>query len=180
MARGGAEAPRRKGARKLLDKESAWDYLLWLLGRRMYTAAELTRKLEKRGLGAETAEELIARLTELKLIDDASYTDMYVSSREASRGRLGLMQELRRKGVAQEVVEARLEELTPEAQLAAATALLRKNAWRYRPEEGATSDTEARLKARAKAFAFLARRGFTVAAAQDAVAAVGWFDEDGA
>ncbi len=144
----------------------------------MYTTAELTKKLLRRGIDEAEAARLIARLTELKLVDDAAYTDQYVSSRAGVRGRLGLRRELTRKGVAPELVEERLTELTPEGQLTAATALLRKNAWRYEPESGEPPHHDARLRARSKAFAFLARRGFTVDAVQGALEAVGWFEDD--
>lgn len=162
-----------------LKPERAWDYLLFLLSRRMYTTAELVEKLGRRGIEEPDAQRLIARLAELQLVDDATYTTMYIGSRSASRGRLGLRQELRRKGVAPELVDEGLAELTPEAQLSSATALLEKNAWRYRPpapESGA--NRELLLKARAKAFAFLARRGFAADAVSGAIAAVGWFDDD--
>lgn len=186
-----------------LSPERAWDYLLFLLSRRMYTTAELTDKLLRRGIDEAEAARLVVRLADLKLVDDVVYTDQYVNSRSSSRGRLGLRRELTRKGVAPELVEERLTELTPEGQLAAATALLRKNAWRYEPqaaqepqaaeepqagEEPQAAEEppggeerlrrEARLRARSKAFAFLARRGFTVDAAQGALEAVGWFDDD--
>lgn len=180
-----------------LSPERAWDYLLFLLSRRMYTTAELTDKLLRRGIDEAEAARLVARLAELKLVDDVVYTDQYVDSRSSSRGRLGLRRELTRKGVAPELVEERLTELTPEGQLAAATALLRKNAWRYEPQAAQEPQAgeephaaeeppggeerlrrEARLRARSKAFAFLARRGFTVDAAQGALEAVGWFDDD--
>ncbi|MBX3140845.1 MAG: regulatory protein RecX [Trueperaceae bacterium] len=175
------EAERRSNRKppKPLTRDTAWDYLLYLLSRRMYTTAELTRKLVRRGLDPELATALVGRLVELELVNDATYADLYVSTRSATKGRLGLRQELRQKGVAPEIAEARLEELTPEDQLAAATALLRKNAWRYRPGAAdPTADRMAVMKARAKAFAFLARRGFSVDASQGAVAAVGWFEDD--
>ncbi|MFA5568479.1 MAG: regulatory protein RecX [Trueperaceae bacterium] len=174
-----------------LSPERAWDYLLFLLSRRMYTTAELTDKLLRRGIDEAEAARLVVRLADLKLVDDVVYTDQYVNSRSSSRGRLGLRRELTRKGVAPELVEERLTELTPEGQLAAATALLRKNAWRYEPQAAQEPQAaeeppggeerlrrEARLRARSKAFAFLARRGFTVDAAQGALEAVGWFDDD--
>lgn len=159
-----------------LKPERAWDYLLYLLSRRMYTTAELASRLQLRGIDEAQAQALLARLVELKLVDDVTYTDMYVSSRLASRGRLGLRRELAQKGVDPEVVEARLTELTPESQVEAAKELLEKNAWRYRPAEGL--GTEERLKARAKAFAFLARRGFGVDAVQGALEKLGWFAGD--
>jgi len=144
----------------------------------MYTTVELTRKLLRRGLDPDLADSLVTRLVELELVNDAVYADLYVSTRSGAKGRLGLRQELRQKGVAPEIAEARLAELTPDDQLAAATALLRKNAWRYRQAEADATDRLAALKARAKAFAFLARRGFPVDAAQGAIDAVGWFEDE--
>lgn len=179
MSEGEAEGRRGRRPPQPLTRDTAWNYLLDLLSRRMYTTAELARKLQRRGLDPDLGAALVDRLTELGLVDDATYADLYVSTRSATKGRLGLRQELRQKGVAPEITEARLAELTPDDQLAAATALLRKNAWRYRPGEPDTTDRLVALKARAKAFAFLARRGFSVDASQGALEAVGWFGGEG-
>jgi len=174
----GASAPRPP------TRERAWEYLLNLLTRQDYTVAELRSKLARRGVGGDTAEELLARLVELGLVDDEAYAERYVSSRSQSHGRIALRRELVRRGVDEEVVEPHLDTLDPEQQASAATALLRKNAWRYRPEEpdaeaGAEDDHArfARLKrAEARARAFLARRGFDPDAVQAAIEAVGWFE----
>ncbi len=165
-------------------RERAWEYLLNLLTRQDYTEAELRRKLARRGVEEAMAEELLARLVELRLVDDASYAERFVASRRLSHGRLALRRELSRRGVEEEVAEPHLGGLDPGQQAAAATALLRKNAWRYRPEEPAADAGEedeharfARLKrAEARARAFLARRGFDPDAVQTAVEAVGWFE----
>lgn len=192
----------RRGPKPLATREQAWDYLLLLLGRQAYTLAELRRKLERRG-AEEMAEELLGRLVELRLADDATYAEHYVANRKSSRGRMALTQELRRKGVEHELVSAEVGKLDHAQQVAAAEELLNRNAWRYRPapsnldsepderaahDERATSNqraasnqralSEAVYKARAKAFAFLARRGFDPDAASEALAAVGWFARD--
>jgi len=183
---------RRERKPKPFTKERAWNYLLFLLSRRSYTVAELRERLLRRGLPEEEAEPLLERLAELRLVDDALYAEQYVSSRKEARGRILIRQELRRKGVDPELVDSEVEELTPQQQADAATALLEKNAWRYRPSEpaegddsgGAPDDAErfARreqvYKARAKAFGFLARRGFGAEAASAALERVGWFDHD--
>ncbi|NLG08384.1 MAG: regulatory protein RecX [Deinococcales bacterium] len=184
----GAEGAREARPRKPFTAERAWEYLLFILARRSYTVAELRQRLERRGLPAEEGEPLLERLVELRLVDDALYAEQYVHARQAARGRSALRRELRRKGVDEELVEQELADLTPEQQTEAATELLERNAWRYRPtaeaEAESASDEEAyqrreRLyKARAKAFAFLARRGFGADAAAAAVERVGWFDDD--
>lgn len=184
----GVEGKRRRPSP--LTREGAWEYLLRVLARQSYTVSELRRKLTLREVPEETAEELLARLQELGLVDDAKYAEQYVASRRASRGRLALSQELRRKGIADAVTTRNLAALTTAQQLAAAKELLLKNAWRYRPAtlKGATVEGDAasradefeagtRLsKARAKAMAFLARRGFTADVAAAAIDASGWFE----
>lgn len=199
---GGEAAAERKP--KPFTPERAWNYLLWLLARRSYTVSELRQRLERRGLPEADAEPLLARLVELRLVDDALYAEQYVNSRQAARGRSALRRELQRKGVAEELVEKELEELTPDQQADAATELLERNAWRYRPggragadgrdaegrddgdemdgdvvtEEDAYARRERLYRARSKAFAFLARRGFGADAAATALERVGWFDAD--
>lgn len=185
--------PRQRKARPFTAKR-AWDYLLFLLSRRSYTVAELRERLARRGLPAEEGEPLLERLRELSLVDDALYAEQYVRSRKGERGRLVLRRELRRKGVSEELVEGELAELSADQQAEAAEALLVKNAWRYRPQpspaggpvghgsegfEQAHARRQQRHKARSKAFAFLARRGFSADAAVRALEQVGWFgDED--
>ena len=198
---GGARGSRRD---EPLTRERAWEYLLNILSRRAYTVAELERKLRRRGAEAEVTAALLARLIELRLANDVDYTEQYVSSRKASRGRLALAQELRGRGVEAQTVGAGLAKLDHEQQVAAAETLLLRNAWRYRPvgaaprteepgtEEpgvegpGASDDwagvaqsararSDARFKAKAKAFGFLARRGFDPEAAAEAIERTGWF-----
>lgn len=184
-----SEPRRRRAPRPLETREQAWDYLLLLLSRQSYTLGELRRKLERRGAG-ELAPELLDRLVELRLADDAVYSEQYVASRKSARGRIALTQELRRRGVEPELVAAEVGKLQPAQQVAAAVGLLEKSAWRYRPRsdpEGSDGDTteaaglaisEAPHRAKAKAFAFLARRGFDAETVSRALASVGWFDAD--
>lgn len=181
--------PRQRTPKPFTAKR-AWDYLLFLLARRSYTVAELRERLLRRGLPAEEAEPLLQRLAELRLVDDALYAQQYVSSRKRARGRIVLRRELRRKGVSEDLVNQELAGLSASQQVDAATALLEKHAWRYQPPAatpppgGAYTDAatyerrQALQKARAKAFGFLARRGFPADAAVQALERVGWFGDD--
>lgn len=187
-----------------LDRERAWSYLLDLLARRDYTEAELRERLSRRGVPARDADGMLERLRELRLVDDARFAESYVATRRRSRGRIALRAELRRKGVDPALVERELEPLSRERQVATALALLERFAWRYRPGAsvrgqldvaggsgerstqdeaggGLREDREARRsgqRERARAFAFLARRGFTADVASDAVARSGWWSEE--
>lgn len=175
-----------RGRPSVLAPEKALSYAMWLLGRRAYTEAELRQRLLRRSLAETECDRVLARLKELQLLDDRVFTGAYLRSRAQERGRLALRQELRRKGVDDEVVSEAMagDELTPafdEAQQrAAARALLARHAWRFPMpvDEGAFADEttdeqrerrSAMAKLRAKASAFLARRGFAPDAVAEAV-----------
>lgn len=183
----GAVRPRRG---RPLTADTAWEYLLRVLARQSYTVAELRRKLRLRDFEGAGAEAMLTRLQELRLVDDATYAEQYVASRKGSRGRLGLKRELARKGIEERLANEQLEGLSASHQVAAAIALLQKHAWRYQPPAEMSDDSNestdageyeqrARLqKARAKALGFLARRGFGSDAAQAALDASGWFEQE--
>jgi regulatory protein len=165
-------------ARTPLAPADAWDYALRLLTGRAMSEGELRTRLERRGLPGDDAEHLVRRLVELRLLDDRAYAEAYVRSRAGTRGRLGLRQELRRKGIGEGLVDDALAERSDDAEAHAAQALLRKQSWRFAAVHGA--DRAKAAAARGRAFALLARRGFTPDAARAAVAGVlGDGDDDG-
>jgi regulatory protein len=90
------------------------------------TRAELAAVLAKRGVPDDAAAEVLGRLTEVGMIDDALFAEMWVTSRHRGRGLAGraLSQELRRKGVDDQVVEEAVQTLDPDQELATARALV--------------------------------------------------------
>lgn len=82
--------------------------------------------LAKRGVPAEAADQVLGRLTEVGMIDDALFAEMWVTSRHRGRGLAGraLSQELRRKGVDEELVRDAVDTLEPEQELATARELV--------------------------------------------------------
>lgn len=150
--------PRRRTPPEPLDAGRAWDYALWLLGRQAYSASEIERRLLRRKLPADDAARVIARLIELQLLDDERFATSFVRSRKTAKGPLALRASLRQRGVDDEVVRAALEAEGETDQVGTAAALLERQAWRF---EGARADDrDQALRARARAVAFLARRGF--------------------
>ena len=127
--------------------------MLWLLGRQAYTTGQLKDKLGRKGATEETVAKVLEKLTELKLVDDALYAEAFVRSRSRNKGAIRLRQELFRKGVAEPLVDKAVGELGEAAQLESALALAEKNLWRWKGEP---------RERYAKAYAFLARRGFPV------------------
>lgn len=112
-------------------------------------------------MAPELAAELLDRLEEFGLLDDAAFAEGFVNSRRTRKGRIALSRELRSKGVAEEIIDETLAPLDDAAQLETAVELLERNAWRF---EGVD-----RRRNRARAFAFLARRGFPAGVAADAL-----------
>ena len=132
--------------------ERAWNYTLWLLGRQAYTTGQLRDKLRRKGATEETMTRVLGKLAELKLVDDALYAETFVRSRSRTKGAIRLRQELFQKGVAEPLVDRAVGTLDEAAQLESAAQLAEKNRWRWKGEP---------RERYSKAYAFLARRGFT-------------------
>jgi regulatory protein len=92
------------------------------------TRAELATALHRRGVPAQAAEAVLARFADVQLIDDAMFARAWVDSRHHGRGlaRRALAAELRRRGVAATDIEAAVDQLDPEQELATARALVER------------------------------------------------------
>ncbi len=143
------------------DFKRAWNYVLWLLARKAYTSEELRRKLERKKVTPAGLARILERLGEYRFIDDSAYAERYVRGRKAHKGPLALKSELRLRGVPEADIETALDPLDEGTQLEAATALLRKHVWRFTKDDP--------RKDRARAFAFLSRRGFPSGVAVEAL-----------
>lgn len=118
------------------------------------TRAELAAVLARRGVSPEVADEVLGRLTEVGMVDDALFAEMWVSSRHRGRGLAGraLSQELRRKGVDDELVREAVDTLDPEQELDTARALVAR---RLPATRGLAPDVRVRRLA-----GLLARKGY--------------------
>jgi regulatory protein len=89
---------------------------------------ELAGKLAKKGVPDEVAVRLLDRFEEVGLVDDSAFARDWVRSRQAGRGlaRRALAQELRRKGIQDEVARAALDEVDPDDELSSARDLVRR------------------------------------------------------
>jgi regulatory protein len=81
-----------------------------LLAGRPRTEAELSGRLERGGMDAETVAATVERLRALRLVDDAAFARQWIEERARTRGRSGaaLLAELEAKGVDRSVAEAAL------------------------------------------------------------------------
>lgn len=118
------------------------------------TRAELAMALSDRGVPDDVATAVLSRFTEVGLIDDAAFAQLWVSSRHRSRGLAGraLSQELRRKGVEDDVVRAAVDGLDHEQEAATARALVQR---RLRSTRGLAPEVRVRRLA-----GLLARKGY--------------------
>ncbi|GAA1610636.1 hypothetical protein GCM10009789_76240 [Kribbella sancticallisti] len=92
------------------------------------TRSELADMLAERDIPDDVASAVLDRFTEVGLIDDAAFANAWVESRHRGRGlgKRALAQELRRKGVDDELARDALDELDPDQEEATARALVRR------------------------------------------------------
>jgi regulatory protein len=147
------------GLLELERRDRGWqarEAALRLLAVRPRSAAELLRRLRMKGYEPEIGEEVIARLRELGMIDDAAFAGLVVRDRVRLRpqGARRLASELRAKGVDDETAHAAIRE-TMEGEDTDERELARRAAEKWRPRPG-----EEPASARRRLHGYLARRGF--------------------
>ena len=111
------------------DAESvARTILLDQLAGRARSRKELADKLAQRNVPPELATRLLDRFEEVGLVDDSAFARAWVSDRQRSKGLAprALAQELRRKGIDDEVVKEALDDVSAESQEEAARTLVRR------------------------------------------------------
>ena len=118
------------------------------------TRRQLEDKLRERGCEPAVAARVLDRMGEVGLVDDEAYAEMFVRSRQETKGLAAgaLRHELRRKGVADDLVDAALEEIDPEGDREQARALVTR---RLRTMRGLDREVQTRRLA-----GFLARKGY--------------------
>ncbi|MDQ4085014.1 MAG: recombination regulator RecX [Actinomycetota bacterium] len=137
------------------DPESvARTILLDRLSAQPRTRAELADTLARKLVPPEVAQRLLDRFEEVGLVDDAAFARSWVESRQTGRGlaRRALAQELRRKGVADEVAREALEEIDADDEVEAARHLVRR-----RLRTMSRLDRRTRMR---RLVAMLARKGY--------------------
>ena len=92
------------------SSDRAMQAAMRLLEVRPRATAELRDRLRRKEFSDEAIDRVIERLTALGLLDDAAFAKLWVSHRQSSqpRGISALRDELRRKGLDKDVVEATL------------------------------------------------------------------------
>jgi len=111
------------------DPESvARKILLDQLTGRARTRSELAEKLRKRNVPDDIATRLLDRFEEVGLINDAAFAQDWIAQRQMPRGlaKRALAQELKRKGLDDDVAQAALGEIDGDAEISAAREQVRR------------------------------------------------------
>lgn len=87
--------------------EKAKQSALRFIGYRPRSIAEVRQNLTKKGYEEPVAEQVVARLQELNLLDDRAFAQFWVEQRESfkPRSQLALRQELYQKGVDRTIID---------------------------------------------------------------------------
>jgi regulatory protein len=143
--------------------EQAHEQALRFLKNRPRSEWEVRQNLAKAEFDRGTIDRVVERLTSVALIDDAAFVKYWIENRTQfnPRGQVALRQELRRKGVERDVIDAVLAESEQsDDRSAIRSALAKANRYRHLPRDEFAQ----------KLGAYLARRGFDYETVREAVA----------
>ena len=125
--------------------------------------AELAEALAKKNVPDDIAQRMLDRFEELGLVNDEEFARLWVESRQRTRGLAPrvLSMELRRKGVADDVIREVLADVDPESEREMAHQLVQK---KLRSMAGLDDTTRIR-----RLTGMLARKGYAPQVAFDIV-----------
>ena len=134
-------------------KQIALDYLAY----KPRTAEEVRRKLERKDVGADTAEAVVERMRELGYLDDAAYAQQFARRRHEVKGYgpRRIQSDLQRRGVARRHVESAVQALREDADLLERAREQARKRWKRLQRE---PDARRRRK---KLSDYLLRRGYS-------------------
>jgi regulatory protein len=143
--------------------QHALDVAYRYLGHRDRTVLEVRRHLEAKRVEPGTIDATLAELERAGYLDDARYARAFTEDRRTldGWGAERIERRLRRAGIDRELIDAALAEQGPGGELAAAIAVLERRV-RVPPRDE---------RSRERALGILARRGYDLETAYDAVRA---------
>jgi regulatory protein len=135
-------------------EERARNIVLKLLERGPKSSSELASALEKNEIPAEIAGHVIARFTEVELIDDAAFAQQVVDASRRTKGlaRSMVKRKLADKGLNREIIDQVASGISDEDELSVATEVAIKRL-------GQLSKLDPEVRNR-RLVGFLQRRGF--------------------
>ena len=136
---------------------TAYNYALNLLGARPYATSALRKKLIQKQYSAADADDVIRRLVDNGLLNDAKYAEQYARSKILTTGasKRRLQQELYRKGIKGDLATTAIANVIEQEEIDPA-AVVERVAKKKLVQLGNLDP----LIVRRRLFAFLARRGY--------------------
>jgi regulatory protein len=140
-----------------LNRPTAYNYALNLLGARPYSTSALRKKLIQKEYEPADAEDAIGRLVDNGLLDDRKYAEQFARSKIVTTGasKRRVQQDLYRKGIKGELATNAIANVIEQEEIDPA-AVIERVAKKKLAQLG---DLEP-LVIRRRLFAFLARRGY--------------------
>jgi len=156
-------AERRERRAEIDDPAVVLEAAARFLEVRARSVLEVRRRLGQAGYRSDLVEAAIERMTELGMLDDATFARTWIESRDRARprGEIALRRELALKGVDRAVVDELLEERRDVGSAASAGGVDLAAAERLlaRHERALARERDPRSRRR-RAYALLARNGF--------------------
>jgi regulatory protein len=140
-----------------MKNRSTYDQALSLLEFRARSVAELRSKLRQKGADGSEIEDVLRRLQDQKLLNDAEFAREFARTRVLGAGasRRRIVQELTRKGVARDIADRAVDDLQDSEGIDPSATIQRVAEKKWRSLAKLDDFTRKR-----RLYAFLARRGF--------------------
>ena len=145
------------------ESERAIDLAYKAVARRDLTVAELRDRLVRKHVSPEAIDDAVAELEETGFLDDARYARQFAEDkRELDRwGSDRIATDLRRRGIAPQLIDAAVSSYDRDSELRTALLLLRQR-YSHAPRDDRERD---------RAWQMLVRRGYTPEIGYDAIKA---------
>lgn len=130
------------------EREIAQNKAMSYISKYQKTEKELRDYIIKKGFDEEIVLKVIKKLKEYNLVDDMSYAKNYIKSKSKKSGRRKLSFELKKRGIADDMVEENIEEYSNDSEN---ILPLCEKYLKNKPRD---------YKTKQKAYRFLASRGF--------------------
>ena len=141
---------------------------LGLIRSRDHTEAEMESKLKQEYYPEEVAEAVICELKKNNFLNDSRYAESFVLSHSSSKSIMLIKQNLKQKGISDELIEETLEKHLQDNPDAESELILKLLQSKYDPSQVFESEND-KYKFRSKVFAFLSRKGFSYEKIDEAV-----------
>jgi len=138
------------------DYQEAYRYTVDILSKRLYTEKEMRRKLGARKVATHVIDKVVAKLTELSLLNDVSYATFYIENQLeiGKKSQRRIIEDLYQKGISNPIIDDLMDLFDQESESERLVNEIRKAYERYSRRH--SSDFELKNKV----LQALGRKGF--------------------